>query len=217
MEKVDNKINDITNIPAKDNANDEEKKEEQKLAKSDSKIDPNIVIIPNKVSKIKRTEYKPTGRIGEAQMSRFSRENHNRHRSERLIDRYLVMSEREEAIKNLDKLRMIQKINYKYQKQKLQQLQEDRKKKEEQRRQEMESLREKNKDQNYYQVLYRILKHIQNPSKYSKCLGLLQSLLKDNIDFFCPNTMMNIFDILIKNKPKEDEDKKILQDLYIMF
>ena len=126
-------------------------------------------------------------------------------------------SEGEEAIKNLDKLRMIQKINYKYQKQKLQKLQEDRKKKEEQRRQEMESLREKNKDQNYYQVLYRILKHIQNPSKYSKCLGLLQSLLKDNIDFFCPNTMMNIFDILIKNKPKEDEDRKILQDLYIMF
>lgn len=158
-------------------------------------------------------------KIGQSSFSKFSRENHNRHRSERLIDRYLVKSEKEEALKYLEKLKLLQKINQKFEKQRQLEEEELRKQQEEAKKKEIEDRREKFKDLDHYKALLRIMKFIQKPGKYSKCLNLLKELLQNNIDFFDHNTLLNVFDTLVKQDVRADseEDRKILQDLYSMF
>ena len=176
-----------------------------------------------KVSKLEKTkkEQSPSviPKIGQSSFSKFSRENHNRHRSERLIDRYLVKSEKEECLKYLEKLKLLQKINKKYNKKIKDEEDEERKRIEEEKKKEIQERREKYKDMSHYDALIRIMKHIQKPDKYSKWLALLQSLLKDNIDFFWHNTLLNIFDTLVKQsfKCENGEDREIIQQLYSSF
>ena len=157
--------------------------------------------------------------IGQSSFSKFSRENHNRHRSERLIDRYLVKSEKEECMKYLEKLKLLKKMNHKFAYKIKAEEEEKRKQQEEAKKKELLDRREKYKDMSHYDALIRIMKHIQKRDKYSKWLALLQSLLKDNIDFFWHNTLLNVFDTLVKQPFKwdNDEDREIIQNLYSSF
>lgn len=168
MEKAEEKVGESTQPALKESENapvvqNEETKTVQVEAQA---AEPDIV--PNKISKIKKDVQTGPRKVGDYQMSKFSRENHNRHRSERLIDRYLIKSEREESIKRLEKLQLIQNLYLKTRKQFEEEIALERKAKEEERRKEIQERREKYKNMNHYSALYKIAKHLSNPSKYSK-------------------------------------------------
>lgn len=60
------------------------------------------------------------------------------------------------------------------------------------------------------------MKHIQNPSKYSKCLNMVEQILNESIKFFSSKTLMNIYFIImsVKDKSWSEEDCQWLQRLY---
>jgi len=199
----------MNNKPGESNdSNPVSKKEVSTVTAAKEELKSKVESVKSKIPRKRKAEIP---KIGQAVTGTFARENNNRHRSERVIDRYLVKSERE------DMQKMKRKFLAERQKEREEE-KEERIKQEATRKQKIIERREKFKDLDHYKALLRIVKFIQKPGKYSKCLSLLSNLLKENIDFFCPNTLMNVLDTLVKQdaKSEKSEDIKVLQDLYAM-
>jgi len=42
------------------------------------------------------------------------------------------------------------------------------------------------------------MKHLYNPKKFSKCLNMINELIKDYYDYFDGNTLFNTFDAIMR-------------------
>lgn len=75
---------------------------------------------------------------------------------------------------------------------------------------------EKFKNLNVRGALDKILKHLSNPIKFSKCLQLLLQLVNDQFDFLTGDDLFEAFDTVIKNsqKFKNETDRENVEKLY---
>ena len=111
----------------------------------------------------------------------MERESLHRHRSERLIDRFLLraeMTKTEELQSRLEQLEKRKNFAANVKRRKL----EEAKEKEEQEakeKAEKEALRKKYEEMDAEGAMDKILKHIKNPKKFSKCLSLLCNLVEE--------------------------------------
>ena len=62
----------------------------------------------------------------------------------------------------------------------------------------------------------KILKHIKNPKKFSKCLGLLSNLIEEQFDFLTGASLFKAFDTVMKCKKKFEHpaDRTQIEKLY---
>ena len=65
-------------------------------------------------------------------------------------------------------------------------------------------------------ALNRILKHLHNPKKFSKCLSMICSLIDEHFDFLSGNSLFMAFDCVMKYKGKfaREEDRALIETLY---
>ena len=56
---------------------------------------------------------------------------------------------------------------------------------------------EKHKDTTSYTALVKVMKHVTKGKKYGKCLEMVERLLINAIDVFCPNTLMNVMTLCL--------------------
>ena len=72
---------------------------------------------------------------------------------------------------------------------------------------ERKAMLERHKDTTSYTALVKVMKHITKEKKYSKCLEMVERLLVNAIDIFCPNTLMNVMALCLFNFKVEHADK----------
>ena len=65
-------------------------------------------------------------------------------------------------------------------------------------------------------ALNRILKFLQSPKKFSKCLGMLYKLIEEHFDFLDGNHLFIAFDSVMKFKKKfsQEADRLLIEKLY---
>jgi len=61
------------------------------------------------------------------------------------------------------------------------------------------------------------MKHLYHPKKFSKCLKMINDLIKEYFDFFDGNTLFNTFDAIMRYENKLDakEDRELIEKLYL--
>lgn len=70
---------------------------------------------------------------------------------------------------------------------------------------------------NHYDALAKIVKHMYNQKKFSKCLKMTSELVKQYFDFFDGNTLFNVFDAIMRFEKKFEmkEDRETVEQLYL--
>ncbi len=63
----------------------------------------------------------------------------------------------------------------------------------------------------------KIVRHLYNAKKFSKCLKMINELFKQYFDFFDGNTLFNVFDAIMRypRKFEQAEDREIIEQLYL--
>ena len=81
---------------------------------------------------------------------------------------------------------------------------------------EKEALRKKYEEMDAEGAMDKILKHIKNPKKFSKCLSLLCNLVEEQFDFLPGDCLFKAFDTVMKCKDKFEQpgDRKLIEKLY---
>lgn len=89
---------------------------------------------------------------------------------------------------------------------------EQQKAKKEQELKEKEERREKYKDVDHYDALCKIIKHLYNEKKFSKCLQMIYKLIQQYFDFFDGHTIFNAFDAIMRYEKKfeKKEDRELI-------
>ena len=147
-----------------------------------------------------------------------SRETIHRHRSERLIDRFLLKAERsrtEELQERLQQLEKRKNFSANIKRRKLEDEKEANVVKQKEQK-EQAALRNKFGQLDAEGALSRILKHIHSPKKFSKCLGMLYKLIEEHFDFISGDSLFTAFDTVMKYKGKfnQEADRKLIETLY---
>ena len=146
-----------------------------------------------------------------------SRETIHRHRSERLIDRFLLRAERsriEDLQKRLLQLEKRKNFAANVKRRKTEELKTaDEARKIEQA--EQVALRSKFQQLDAEGALNRILDHILSPKKFSKCLSMLCKLIEEHFDFLSGESLFRAFDTVMKFKGKfaQESDRKMIETL----
>jgi len=133
-----------------------------------------------------------------------SRESLHRHRSERLIDRFLQRAERSRTEELQQRLAQLEKRKNFAANIKRRKLEETRAASEavEKERVETEAIRSKFEKLDAEGALNRILKHLQSVKKFSKCLTMLYKLIDEHFDFLGGDSLFIAFDSVMKFKKK---------------
>ena len=147
-----------------------------------------------------------------------SRETVHRHRSERLIDRFLLRAEKSRTEELQQRLAQLEKrqnfaANIKRRKQEEEQKESQAKERE---RQQKEALRSKFQQLDAEGALVRILKHLHSPKKFSKCLSMLCKLVDDQFDFLSGDSLFTAFDSVMKYKARfnSESDRTQIETFY---
>lgn len=147
-----------------------------------------------------------------------SRESLHRHRSERLIDRFLQRAEQSRTEELQQRLAQLEKRKNFAANVKRRKLEESRAADEalEKERVEKEAIRSKFETLDAVGALNRILKHLQSPKKFSKCLAMLYKLIEEHFDFLSGDSLFVAFDSVMKFKRKfaMEDDRKLIEKLY---
>lgn len=77
-------------------------------------------------------------------------------------------------------------------------------------------MRKKYEEMDATGAMDKILKHIKNPKKFSKCLSLLCGLIEEQFDFLDGDSLFKAFDSVMKckNKFEAPEDRKLVEKMY---
>jgi len=83
---------------------------------------------------------------------------------------------------------------------------------------EKEDRREKYKDVDHFEALCKIMKHIYEEKKFSKCLQMLERLLDNFFDCFDGHTLFNVLEGVMRYEKKFEskEDREAIERLYLL-
>ena len=81
---------------------------------------------------------------------------------------------------------------------------------------EKEARRKKYEEMDAAGAMDKILKHIKNPKKFSKCLSLLCGLIEEQFDFLDGESLFKCFDSVMKckNKFESGDDRTLVEKMY---
>eukprot|EP00347_Sterkiella_histriomuscorum_P020372 403338061 len=160
---------------------------------------------------------------GNSGIDRLQRENLFRNRSERLMDRFLMRAENKQVEDLKQKLQHLQQRHQQALKRQKpddsKKLKEEEQKKAqlEKEKQKREELQQKYANVDHYNALCKIIKHLYNPKKFSKCLQMIVRLVKEFFDFFDGNTLFHCFEAIMRydKKFEKKEDRDLIEQLYL--
>ena len=74
-------------------------------------------------------------------------------------------------------------------------------------------IREKYAKVDHYQALAKVVRHLYNQKKFSKCLGMIGELVRQYFDFFDGNTLFNAFEAVMRYSKKFElkEDREAIE------
>ena len=132
-----------------------------------------------------------------------------------MIDRFLLRAEQSRTEELQQRLQQLEKRKNFAANVKRRKLEEDKLASEAQEKEriETEAIRSKFEKLDAVGALNRILKHLQSPKKFSKCLGMLFKLIDEHFDFLGGDCLFIAFDSVMKFKKKFEleSDRQLIE------